>query len=137
MSKLPHPEADSLFRGTRFELRAMRHSDGLSPARDWWDGLEEERRLQVGVAVELLSRALLLGRPTRGRAEAVASSRQELWVLRVHKAVAPPPHTRVLYIQRDTTLWAAHGSTREDDLTREEVAAADETVARWKQEGRT
>ena len=133
MAKVTPDDDDILFHGEAFVLRAMRRSNGSSPALEWFDALDNPRKARVAAAFKTYENTLIAKRPPAGRACKVVTSREGLWELRVTKQGGSPPHLRMLFTRIENTLWVAHGFTKQKNaLEQKDVDFGDSITQDWK-----
>jgi phage-related protein len=133
MAKVPSGEDDLLWRGERFEIRAMRRRNGSYPAKEWVDGLEKKGQALFLVAAKITETNFQSGRPG-DRAEKVKTSSAGLWELKVTKPGSAPPHHRMLFVRDGDVLWATHGFTKKTNkLPQAEIETGDRIAAEWKE----
>lgn len=132
MAKLQSEDDDILFQGDWLTIRAMRRLNGSLPAREWFDGLDEQGQAKVLAAGKVLETTLRSGRPPAGRAGKVTNSKTGVWELKVTKPGSTPPHLRLFYLRKGRTLWAACGFTKQQNkLTAQEISTGDRIAEEW------
>lgn len=105
------------------------------PAKEWAEGLDNRGTGQLLAAATVIETTLRSGRPPAGRAESVRASKLGLWELKVTKPGGTPPHLRVLYVRRRTTLWAANGFTKQtNELSIQDIRQAERILKEWSDE---
>lgn len=127
---------DVLYQGEWLTVRAMRLSNGRSPAADWFNALDDRGTALFLAACKVLENSYRSGRSPAGRAEKVGSSRNPLLELKVTKPGSTPPHHRALCIRRQNVLWVANGFTKQTNrLDPRDIAKGDSTVDAWNEPG--
>jgi hypothetical protein len=135
VAKVPEGESDVLYVGDTLTIRAMRLSNGSSPAKAWADGLTKKGQGQLLAAAQIIENSLLYGRPPAGRMSKIHESKFDLLEVRVTQAGSTAPHLRLLVRREGNTLWAAHGFTKQSNqLKQSDVAAGDSVTEAWLEE---
>jgi hypothetical protein len=135
MAKVPNEEDDLLWRGERFEIRAMQRRNRSYPAKEWVDGLDKKGSALFQVAAKITETNFQTGRPG-DRAEKIKSSSAGLWELKVTKPGSTPPHHRLLFVRERDVHWATHGFTNTSNkLPQAEIETGDRIAAEWKKGG--
>jgi len=133
MAKVEAVDDDVLWSGSQVTVRAARLSSGEMPAKTWVDSLDKKGKGQFLAACSVIETSWTSGRGTANRAGAIATSKQNVWELRVTSAGSTAPHLRLLFVREGMTMWALDGFTKQKNkLTSQDISRGDSVAEAWR-----